>query len=259
MKDLDQDKFHSQSRFSDRVQNYVKYRPHYPEQIIPFLLSQNELIFTPFSIVADIGSGTGILTELFLKAGTQVYGIEPNDDMRTAGELYLSKYKQFHSIKGTAEATTLPEKSIDLIVVGQAFHWFNKILCKKEFNRILKADGNVVLIWNTRKLKGVPFFEAYEDFLIKYGTDYIKIKEKANEFDDFFPNNKFKAMHFPNFQDFDLEGLTGRLLSSSYIPLKGKPNYENMINELYQIFNKFQQNNRVRFEYDCEVYYGKIH
>ena len=137
-------------RFSSRVENYIKYRPNYPSKIIDFFID-NKLL-SKKSVVADIGSGTGILSELFLKNGNKVYGVEPNNEMRKAAEIFLQKYPNFISIDGSAEETRLQEESVDLITAGQAFHWFNTKEAKKEFKRILKSDGSVTLIWNNRRL-----------------------------------------------------------------------------------------------------------
>jgi ubiquinone/menaquinone biosynthesis C-methylase UbiE len=129
----------STKRFSNRVENYVKYRPHYPQEIINFL--SEEIGLNSEKTIADIGSGTGISAELFLENGNKVYGIEPNKEMREAAEIYLEKYKYFISVNGTAEDTLLENDSMDIVLAGQAFHWFDVEKAKKEFKRILKGRG----------------------------------------------------------------------------------------------------------------------
>ena len=156
-------------RFSSRVDNYIKYRPGYPSAVIDTLASECGL--TEQLIVADVGSGTGILSELFLKHGNPVFGVEPNREMREAGERRLKQYPNFTSVNGTAEATTLPDRSMDFITAGQAFHWFDRIQTRKEFTRILKGGGWVALIWNDRHIDTSPFLCAYEELLHRYGTD----------------------------------------------------------------------------------------
>ncbi|MGZ6555184.1 MAG: class I SAM-dependent methyltransferase, partial [Bacteroidia bacterium] len=146
------------NRFSNRVENYVKFRPDYPAEIIPFL--KQHLILNSESVVADIGSGTGISAELFLKNGNVVYGVEPNKEMREAGERLLKGYPNFYSVDATAENTTLPTDDIDLIIAGQAFHWFDKQKCRTEFHRILKPTGTVILMWNDRRTDTTPFLQA---------------------------------------------------------------------------------------------------
>ncbi len=247
-------------RFSSRVEKYIKYRPSYPQEIIEFLKKKG-ILYTK-SIIADIGSGTGILSELFLKEGNKVYGVEPNADMRKAGERLLNRYSNFISIDGSAEDTKLDDNSIDIITAGQAFHWFNLELTRLEFTRILKPEGWVILIWNRRKKLKNEFLKEYEKFLLKYGIDYKAIEESKLDFDKFFMRNKgenayYKAK-FENHQIFDYEGLEGRLLSTSYIPLSDHPKYNDMLLELKKLFEKFQKNDHIRFEYETEVYYGQL-
>lgn len=247
-------------RFSSRVERYIKYRPSYPLEVIEFLKKKG--ILTLKSIIADIGSGTGILSELFLKEGNKVFGVEPNTDMRNAGVKLLNKYPTFISIDGSAEDTKLDNNSIDIITAGQAFHWFHLENARREFKRILKPKGWVILIWNRRKKLTNAFLKEYEKFLLKYGTDYKAIEKSKLDFDKFFENYKRKKNYnritFDNHQIFDYEGLEGRLLSTSYIPLSDNPNYNDMINDLKYLFENFQENGYIRFEYDTEVIYGQL-
>src|SRR5437660_4475378 len=163
-------------RFSNRVENYLRYRPRYPKEIVQLI--ETECGLRSESSIADIGSGTGILAELFLRNGNHVFGIEPNREMREAGERLLAIYTRFTSVAGTAEATTLPDQSIDLITAGQAFHWFDRDSCRKEFMRILRPGGWVVLVWNDRRIDSTPFLAAYEQLLVTYGTDYQQVDHK---------------------------------------------------------------------------------
>ena len=246
-------------RFSSRVENYIKYRPTYPEGIIDLLKVECQL--TDTAVVADVGSGTGILTELFLRNGNRVFGIEPNREMREAGERLLSKYPGFTSITATAESTTLPDHSMDFITVGQAFHWFDRDKARPEFSRILKPGGWVVLIWNDRQLGSTPFLQAYEKLLLAYATDYKEVDHKRITGDviaSFFQPGEFKLKRLANRQLFDLEGVNGRLLSSSYAPEKGHPNHVPMLNDLRSIFQAHQVGGQVSFEYDTLVYYGQF-
>jgi SAM-dependent methyltransferase len=254
----DKSGFKPTQRFSKRVENYIKYRPGYPREVLEFL--QGELGLTPRTIIADVGSGTGISSGLFLKNGNRVFGIEPNDQMREAAEKLLKDYPGFISIKGTAETTTLPEHSIDLIVAGQAFHWFDPDGAKSEFARILKPEGFIVLVWNSRKLDASPFLTAYEAMVQQFSTDYREINHKNVDteiFNSFFKPG-YMEKKFENYQLFDFEGLQGRLLSSSYMPLEGEPNYAEMLESLRSIFEMYQENGLVKFEYTTEVYYGKL-
>jgi len=166
----------STKRFSGRVDNYVRYRPRYPAAILEPLLADCRL--TSDSIIADVGSGTGFLAELFLSNGNTVFGIEPNDEMREAGELFLKTFEKFRCVAGTAEATSLPEESVDIVAAGQAFHWFEREKCRREFQRILRRQGRVVLVWNDRRTDSTPFLADYEDLLQRYGTDYRQVDHK---------------------------------------------------------------------------------
>ena len=240
-------------RFSSRVENYIKFRPNYPPEIIDFLTEKK--ILSKQSIIADVGSGTGILSELFLKNGNKVFGVEPNSEMRRAAEKYLEGYPNFVSISSSAENTSLLSNSIDLITVGQAFHWFDVDRTKREFKDILKSDGHIVIIWNNRRKSGKEFSSQYENFILKYGTDYKEVRKNEGKIDDFYQYNKEV---FYNYQDLDYEGLKGRLLSVSYIPLEGSANYDNMLNELHHVFNEYEQEGKVKLEYDTEIYYGKL-
>ena len=247
----------SKERFSNRVENYIKYRPGYPEDIVAFLAG--EINFNPSWIVADIGSGTGILSRLFLDNGNSVFGIEPNNEMRKAGEKQLSNYKYFKSITGSSENTGLKTNSINLISAGQAFHWFDFQKSKEEFKRILKKNGYISLIWNNRKIDSSVFLHEYEKLLINFSVDYKLVDHKnVNKkiLGDFFDQYKLKI--FPNFQIFNFEELKGRLLSSSYAPMPDNPGYLPMVKELEKIFNQNEIDGKVKFEYDTELYFGTL-
>ncbi len=238
------------SRFSSRAKYYAKYRPGYPKEILT-LLKQKEILQTD-TIIADIGSGTGILSELFLQEKNHVLGIEPNPKMRIAAETYLSKYSTFRSICGSAENTTLKSQSVNLITVGQAFHWFQIEQTIKEFKRILTHHGNVVLIWNFRKTDGSNFNELYENVMLTHGTDYAQLKKPFN-LKSLLPTNTNEYYHFKNQQLLDYQGYIGRTLSSSYIPLQNDPGFSPMITKLKQIFDENQIQGKITFEYDTKM------
>ena len=245
-------------RFSSRVENYIKYRPSYPGGVMETLTRECRL--TGNSIIADIGSGTGTLSELFLKNGNQVFCVEPNREMREAGERLLKKYPDFKSVEGTAEATTLADGSVDFVAAGQAFHWFDRPKARKEFSRIVKPDGWVVLIWNERLTDTSPFLSAYEALLQKYGTDYAAVDHRyvdVNAITEFFAPQPVTVRKFENRQVFDFEGLRGRLLSSSYTPEAGHPNYRPMLDALRTIFEQHNVGGKVAFDYVTLVYFGQ--
>ncbi len=247
-------------RFSSRVENYIKYRPSYPQAVVATLRDECQL--TPASLVADIGSGTGILTELFLQNGNRVFAVEPNSDMRLAAERLLGGYPNFHSLDGRAEATGLPDQSVDFIVAGQAFHWFDREKARLEFSRLLKPAGWVMLIWNERQTSASPFLVAYEDLLQRYATDYTQVDHRyvVDEavLSRFYGPGSYNLRTLSYQQDFDYTGLRGRLLSSSYTPEAGHANYEPMLAELLRIFQLHQVDGRIAFEYTTKMYYGHL-
>lgn len=253
----------AENRFSDRVENYVKYRPHYPQALVDLLL--NELYIKPNALIADIGSGTGISAQLFLQNNFKVIGVEPNEEMRLAAEEILkepSEKEQFVSINANAEHTSIEDNSVDLAIAAQAFHWFDKEKFKAECKRILKPGANVALIWNDRQTDTNDFLKLYEEFLQMFATDYKEVNHKnfqdKSVFDAFFGENNYKEYTLPNHQDVDLLGLRGRALSSSYMPNETHPDYQHMMYVLRKIYQRYQENNKVRLQYDTRIYIGTI-
>ncbi len=246
-------------RFSNRVEDYVRYRPNYPRALVGLL--EDECGLTRESVIADVGSGTGILSELFLRGGNRVYGVEPNREMREAGERLLSSYENFTSVDGRAEATTLDDSSVDFVTAGQAFHWFDPASARREFKRILRDGGWAVLVWNDRRTEGTPLLADYERLLNEYGTDYKEVSSKWAEGESIsalFGAGGFRTKEFDNEQVVDFDGLKGRLTSASYAPLPGHPNYEPLMRELAGLFERHQREGRVRIEYDTKVFYGRL-
>ena len=246
-------------RFSDRVAYYVRYRPGYPAELIQFLRRQLNLVAS--DVVADVGSGTGKLSEMFLQAGNVVYGIEPNAEMRAAAEEALRDRPGFHSIAGSAEATGLAEASVDIATAAQAFHWFHIDEARREFRRILRPAGWAVLIWN-RRVEQTPFLSAYEALLQRLSLDYASVDHRkttaSGALGDFFGRDDYPRTTFPNTQTLDWDGLRGRSLSSSYVPLPGQPEHESLMTELRRIFDEHRQDGVVRVEYETEVYWSRI-
>lgn len=248
----------STKRFSNRVADYVKYRPHYPAAIINFLQDSYQL--TTDKLIADVGAGTGISTQLFLDAGYRAIAVEPNTEMRDKAIELLSHYPDFVAADGTAENTGLTTESIDAVIAGQAFHWFNAKNTRAEFKRILKPGGIVALIWNERKTTSA-FEKEYDQLILTYGQDYVKVGHRNIDYDNigaFYDPLPFELKVFENKQIFDFEGLKGRLLSSSYMPTKDQPGYEPMINDLQELFNSYQQDGVITINYDTKVYVGRL-
>jgi len=249
----------AKQRFSNRVADYVRYRPGYPAAVLDVL--REDCGLRPGHVVADIGSGTGFLSELFLKNGNRVYGVEPNSEMRQAGEELLRKFPEFFSLAGSAEATTLAAATVDYVTAAQAFHWFEPDAARREFLRILKPAGWVIIVWNDRRSEESPFARAYEDLLERFGTDYKSVKHaypETHNIRGFFGTGAFVVRDLPNSQVFDWEGLCGRLRSSSYAPTEGHPNFEPMMAELRKIFQANERNGSVRMEYFTRTYFGQL-
>ncbi|HEY4874674.1 MAG TPA: class I SAM-dependent methyltransferase [Puia sp.] len=243
------------TRFSNRVENYVKYRPSYPDAIVEFL--EKNIGLKKDQRIVDVGSGTGIFSELFLKHGYHVVGIEPNDEMRKAAEKKLSVYPGFISKDHRAEQIGLRKQSVELITVAQAFHWMDPVLTKKEFLRILKPDGHIVLAWNLR-LKHSPFLKAYDELKLQFGTDYKASKMVIEEsILSFYAPMPMKIASFENIQLLDFEGLKGQLLSTSYIPLPGHLDYEKMIEHLVKLFIVHNDKGFVKMEYETKMYFNE--
>lgn len=248
-------------RFSNRASFYSSYRPSYPEATATLLLEATGPALG--QTVADIGSGTGISSRLFLERGCQVYAVEPNEAMRNEATQSLSAFPNFHSIPGTAEATTLPGASVGLVIAATAFHWFDPIAARHEFQRILQPNGWAALLWNRRDHVNSPFLAAYNRLLLdyspEYSADWSKKKENfAPMSEAFFAGHQMREAHLPHSQFLNWEALQGRLLSASYAPLPGNPNYEPMLERLRSIYEDHQLNGQVDFLYDTCIYYAQI-
>ena len=234
----------------------------YPAAAIDCLM--NELSLTADSIVADLGSGTGISSKLLLERGCAVYGVEPNEAMRQAAEQQLQAYPFFHSVNGAAETTTLADASADAVIAAQAFHWFDVPRARQEMLRILKPPYRVGLLWNDRLTDATPFLRAFEELLLRYATDYVEVNHRNAQDADtsligqLFGHRDFALHVFPNEQRFDYAGLAGRLLSSSYAPLGGHPNYEPMLARLREIFEACEKDGRVSLLYQTQIFAGSL-
>jgi ubiquinone/menaquinone biosynthesis C-methylase UbiE len=248
------------ARFSDRVENYVRYRPGYPPEVLELL--RDECGLRPSHIVADIASGTGVFTRLLLENGNSVFAVEPNAAMREMGIRQLESLgsNRLVSVAGTAEETTLRSASVDFVTAAQAAHWFDLPRARAEFARILRPEGWCALIWNERHLASTPFLRDYEQLLLTYGTDYQVVRHEYTtlKIHEFFAPALSEERVFSQRQRFDYEGLAGRLWSSSYAPLEGDPSYAPMMEELQRIFRAHAKDDTVDFEYKTRVFYGHL-
>jgi SAM-dependent methyltransferase len=247
------------ARFSDRVDNYVRYRPHYPVALIEWL--HDTLGVDAGWRVADIAAGTGISTRLWLDAGNAVVGVEPNDAMRDAAQAWLAAYPRLTWVAATAEATSLADASVDLVCAAQAFHWFDVDRVRIEWARILRPGGLAVIYWNSRVLDGSAFLEGYERLLRQFGTDYGHVAERYQDdttMQRWFGSGLRGMAQFPNCQRIDFDGLRGRLLSSSYAPQAGHPQHAAMLVALRGLFDASAVDGRVDFEYRTRVFAGTL-
>ena len=246
------------ARFSDRVENYARYRPGYPPEVLALL--RTECGLQSSHIIADIASGTGVFTRLLLENGNSVFAVEPNPEMREMGMHQLESYDRFVSVAGTAEETTLRSGSVDFVTAAQAAHWFDLPRARTEFGRILKPEGWCVLIWNERRTASTPFLRDYEQLLLTYATDYKEVRHERTTaiIHEFFAPAANQERVFSLSQQFDYEGTAGRLLSSSYAPLEGHPSHESMMQELQRIFRAHAVEDEVEFDYDTRVFYGHL-
>ena len=245
-------------RFSSRVGNYVRYRPGYPSGVIDLL--RKECGLTSSSVIADVASGTGIFTRMLLENRNRVFGVEPNSEMRKAGEEFLGAYPHFTSVEGRAEDTSLTDHCVDLVTAAQAAHWFDRQKARSEFIRILKPGGWTVLLWNERRIDSTPFLRDFEKLLLRYGTDYQSVRHErtTQEIETFFAPSPFQIRTFDYEEEFDYPALEERLLSSSYTPQFDDVAYRPMLQRLREIFDAHQMSGRVAFEYNTLVYYGQL-
>ena len=250
----------AKTRFSTRVEDYIRYRPRYPETLYAFL--RTDLSVGQGTRVADVGSGTGIFCEPLLGAGCTVFGVEPNAEMRAAAERLLgSRFPNFHSIDGSAEATTLQDRSVNVVACAQAFHWFDPAGAKAEFTRIARPGGFVLLVWNQRDMTDSPFLADYERQLQTWGTDYTRVAREhqpltEKDFTSLF-SFPFRKVVFANAQTFDFPGLRGRVLSASYTPAPGQPGHAELLAGLRDLFDRHQAGGEVTMAYRTELYVGR--
>jgi SAM-dependent methyltransferase len=244
-------------RFSDRVSDYVKFRPGYPDSVFSALATRLSPDLP--RVAADIGSGTGIFSRGLLAHGFEVFGVEPNPDMRAAAELALAAEARFRSGSGRAEATALPDASVALVTAAQSFHWFDAEQCRREWQRILMPGGSVGVVWNQRRL-GSPFMQAYEAAmqLLKEYDEVGRGQRDRDTVTRLFAAKPFETLEDSHQQTFDWQGLRGRVLSSSYVPKPGAPGHDQLMNELRRAFEAHQHDGHVQFDYVTRLHVGRL-
>lgn len=248
----------SAQHFTERVQFYLRYRPRYPRALVEHLAREG--VLPEDSAVADIGSGTGFLAEVFLQHGCTVHGVDPNAAMRAAAETLLAVYPRFHSVEGTAESTGLPDASVDWVVSGQAFHFFDPATARAEFRRILRGGRHVAVLWNERDRAGSPFMRAYDALLRRHVPDYEDLSRHVGEVDyaGLFGHRDYHVERFPNALHFDRAGVVERLRAASYAPQPGTPEHEALAADLGALFDQHQRDGQVAFTYVTTMYWGTL-
>ncbi|MCB9136751.1 MAG: class I SAM-dependent methyltransferase [Caldilineaceae bacterium] len=246
-------------RFSDRVDDYVRYRPRYPAGLLQALA--NETGLTPAHVIADVGCGPGISSGLFVRNGNPVYGVEPNGEMRAAAARRLTEFPNFTPVNGTAEATALDDDSVDYVISGQAFHWFDRVRAQEEFRRILRPGGRLALFWNTRQQSASPFMAEYEALVRSYSPEYDQVTHErigAEEFAEFFGPGGYVHRTFENPLRMNFTAVMGRTASTSYTPPSGTAEYAQLETALRALFDEHAQGDEVPFIYVTDLYTGKL-
>lgn len=252
-------------RFSDRADSYMRARPGYPAEVATHVAQ--ELALPEDAVVADLGSGTGLSAEPFLRAGFAVIGVEPNAAMRDAGDAWIAgllPHARFRSVAGSAEATTLPDASVDLVIAAQAFHWFDVPRCRAEAQRILRSVAGrqcAALIWNERIAEGTAFAVGYERLLQDFGIDYREIMHRhalEPAIAEFFGGDTWREARFFNPTELDWDTLVARVDSASYMPKPGMPTHAPMLARLREIYDESARDGRVRMDYTTRVFAGTL-
>lgn len=246
------------TKIANRVTYYNRYRPSYPERLYQYLVEKLDL--KPKHVIADVGAGTGLSSRWFAANGNTIYAIEPSPEMRQAAAYNYQYYPDYHIIAGAAEDTTLPDNSVDFIIGGQSFDWFDHEKASPELKRILKPDGYVLLFWNERQTESSGFLRQFEELLKRHAPAYMELnlvdqREKAVL--QILQEGHYGYAEFDNCQIFNWEGLKGRLLSTSFIPDADQPEYHNLLSGLARDYKAHAVCGQVKVDYITKLYYGK--
>lgn len=244
--------------FSGKADVYKKYRSEYPDIFLDYLYS--DLGFSPQSIIADIGAGTGMLSKCLLQRGSRLIFVEPNEDMFNAAKAEFGQNERCVFIKAPAEETTIPSTSVDFVTAARSFHWFDSERFKTECQRILKPDGRVLIIWNNDKLPQ-EITEETDALSRKYSALFENQPHRKNKtteaFGQFFKNGSYEHVKFEKESEMNKETFIGRFLSRSYAPNEGEENYEVFVNGLKEIFDRYANKGCITTTNCTECFYGE--
>jgi SAM-dependent methyltransferase len=245
-------------RFTIRAEDYERHRPRYPAALADALFDGFEL--KPGEVVADVGAGTGIFTEVLLQRGCRVVAVEPNAAMRASLGRLQAAWPALDVVAGAAEATTLPAASVDAVVCVQAFHWFDPARARREFERIVGGPHRTALAWNVRDKAATPFLRDYDRWLIEHAPEYQRMMQGPVDLpvlEAFFAPQGFEARSFPHAVTFDWPGLEGLVRSTSYVPAPGDAAFAPMIAALRGVFDAHQRDGVVTMHYATRLFFGR--
>jgi len=246
-------------RFSSRVEAYRRFRSRYPREIIPLL--EERCALTRESVIADIGAGTGMLSELFLENGNRVYGVEPNADMRAVCEELVPRHPLLTCVDGAAEETHLPDRSADFVAIGRALHWFDQARCRPEFIRILRPGGWVVLASQGPHTRSEPVVRDFQTILKEHGLDYAQMRHRYdldNLARRLYAGGEFHEAEFASAEEMTYEELEGFMLSLSVTPQPGHPGFPAMQQALREYFARHESGGKIRIPMTCKIHFGHL-
>ena len=249
------------ARFADRAEVYHRYRSKFPPELLEFLRDRCGL--DAHSVIADIGAGTGILAELFLANGNRTFAVEPNAEMLALCRGLCDIYPQLTCVQASAESTTLPDASVDIVAVGRALHWFDLPAAKREFQRVLIPGGWLAVMGNIWERETGAFATEYDAVVLKHARDLSQVKDRytilqPNGLQDFLAPAQMESVTLSKTRQLTLEELIGRTASISYAPIPGQPGYDAMCEELTALFDRHQQNSTVEIAEDWSVCCARI-
>ena len=248
----------SLNRFTTKAVRYDRYRWGYAPESIHHLLDITSL--GRQSYVADIGSGTGILTKELVDKVDTIYAVEPNQVMRQIAECHLGQYPAFISVDGKAEATTLPDQSVDLIVVATALHWFEPEPTLQEFRRILKPDGWLAVFFHSKINQDL--YQALQTISCEEnGWDLTSGRKPIrgdSHTDYYFGEHQMEKVTFPQIRHENWEAFSGGILSDSHAPEDKNPKFPRFMADLRAVFDQFNTNGMIQIMGGTELMIGKI-